>query len=391
MTVPRQLQIVAALAVAAILILGSTWGYNHWTRNGAAQTESPTAAPTGSFRVTPAQLAGLKVQTVAERPFRTEQVTEGKIALNADRTTPVFSPFSGRVTRVIAGLGDRVQSGASLAAIDASEFAQAQSDLSVAVAQLKLAQTKEQRAKGLYDAKGGSLQDWQQAQTDFLAAQTALAAVRSRLRILGKSDTQIATLEAGGTLDPLAYIVAPIAGEVTDRQVGPGQYVQAGAGTPVYTIGDLSSVWLVANVRESDAPQMRRGQAIDVRVNAFPGRIIHAKLTYVAPVIDPVTHRVAVHAEIDNHDGSLKPEMSATFTIYTSEATPVVSIPEAAIVYEADTARVWVVTAKDTLAQRQISVGRRAGNWMEVVSGLKAGEQLVTSGSLFIDRAAKPE
>lgn len=374
-----------------MVLLGLVWGYGHWTRNSAAQTATPVAPAPGTFRVTPAQLAGLKIQTVAERPFRSEQVTEGKIALNADRTTPVYSPFSGHITRVIAAPGDRVQSGAPLAAIDANEFAQAQSDLSVAVAGLKLAHTKEQRAKGLYEAKGGSLQDWQQAQTDLLAAQTALASVRSRLRILGKSDTQIATLEAGGTLDPLTYIVAPIGGEVTDRQVGPGQYVQAGASTPVYTIGDLSTVWLVANVRESDAPLIRRGQAVDVRVNALPGRIIHAKLTYVAPMIDPVTHRVAVRADIDNHDRDLKPEMSATFTIYTSEVTPVVSVPDEAIVYEADTARVWVVVQKDTLAQRQITVGRRAGNWVEVIGGLEAGEQLVTSGSLFIDRAARAE
>ena len=261
------------------------------------------------------------MQTVAERPFRTEQVTEGKIALNADRTTPVFSPFSGRVTRVIAGLGDRVQSGAPLAAIDASEFAQAQSDLSVAVAQLKLAQTKEQRAKGLYDAKGGSLQDWQQAQTDFLAAQTALAAVRSRLRILGKSEPEIATLEAGGTPTPSPTSSPQSPGRSPTAKWAPGSTCRpalAHPSTPSATCRPCGSSLTSASQIAPDA----RGQAIDVRVNAFPGRNIHAKLTYVAPVIDPVTHRVAVHAEIDNHDGSLKPEMSATFTIYTSEATP---------------------------------------------------------------------
>ena len=379
------------MTVAAVVLLGLIWGYRRWTAANSAQPVSAAALPPGSFRVTADQLAGLKIQSVTKRSFRTELVTEGKISLNADRTTAVFSPFSGRVTRVIAAPGDRVQTGAPLAAIDASEFAQAQSDLSVAVAQLKLTQVKEQRAKGLYEAKGGSLQDWQQTQTDLLAAQTALANVRNRLRILGKGDTQIATLQKGGKLDPQAYIVAPINGEVTDRQVGRGQYVQAGASTPVYTIGDLSSVWLVANVREVDAPQLHRGQEVDVLVRALPGRVIHTKLTYVSPIIDPVTHRVAVRAEIDNRDGNLKPEMSATFTIYTSELTAVVAVPEEAIVYEADSARVWVVSEKDTLAPRQIKVGRRTGTWVEVTGGLQGGEQLVTSGSLFIDRAARPE
>ena len=126
-------------------------------------------------------------------------------------------------------------------------------------AQAKIARINETRKHALYDAKGGSLQDWQQAQADLMAAETALAAVRNRLRILGKSDAQIDSLQKSQEMNPTATVVAPIGGVVVDRQVGPGQYVQAGSGTPVFTVADPSSVWLLANVREADAGSVRAG------------------------------------------------------------------------------------------------------------------------------------
>ncbi len=136
--------------------------------------------------------------------------------------------------------------------------------------QLKLARIAEERRHAAFDSKGGSLQDWQQAQADLAAAQTALDSVRNRLRIFGETDAQIAALERVKTPSPVTVVSAPIDGVVTDRQVGPGQYLQSGNSTPVYTIGDLASVWLVADVREVDAPLVEVGQEIEVRVLALP-------------------------------------------------------------------------------------------------------------------------
>ncbi len=223
------------------------------------------------------------------RAFRSEETTEGTIAIDDELTTPVFSPYSGRVTRLIAKLGDQVERGAPLFAVEATEFVQAVNDLITALANLKTARsqlaqavTNEKRAHELYLAKGGALKDWQQSQTDLTSAQNtmrsdevALAAVRNRLRILGKSDAEIADLEAQPTqrIDPVAIVPAPIAGTVTQRQVGLGQYINsaaAGAANPVYTIGDLTTVWLIANVRETDAPLMRVGAPVAVRVPAYP-------------------------------------------------------------------------------------------------------------------------
>jgi cobalt-zinc-cadmium efflux system membrane fusion protein len=397
-----------AIVVALVLLASAAAGLGSVAAGLFSHPSEPsaqTAIAPGTFRPTPAQLAGLKATAVERITFRTEQVTDGKIAVNGDRTTPVFSPYSGRVTKIISNLGDHVRQGDRLLAIEATEFAQAQNDLisalsavNTARSQLSLAQTNEQRKHALYDAKAGALQDWQQAQADLNTAQnnlrsaeTALALVRNKLRILGKSDSEISALENSQKVDPVSYVLAPIGGRVTDRQVGLGQYIQAGASTPVYSIGDLSTVWLIGNVREFDAPLMRRGAPVEVHVLALPGKVFKAKITYVAPSVDPSSRRLAVRAEVENPEGMLKPEMFASFSIITGEASTAPAVPQEAIVYEGEQARVWVVQQDGIISSREIRTGRTTNGMVEVLVGIEPGEQVVTSGTLFIDRAAKSD
>jgi membrane fusion protein, heavy metal efflux system len=389
----RQAQIVLLMALSAAGILAISWGVS---RLHAAQPAAAAGAATGdapadtAIHLTPSQLSGLTVNTVATLGFRSEQVADGRIALNGDTATQVFSPYSGRVIRVMAGLGAHVKKGAPLFSIEAAEFAQTQSDLLNALSQLKLAKIAEERRHAAFDSKGGSQQDWQQAQADLAAAQTALDSVRNRLLIFGQTDAQIAALERAKTPSPITFVTAPIEGVVSDRQVGPGQYLQAGNSTPVYTIGDLATVWLEADVREVEAPLVEIGQAVEVRVLALPGKVFEAKLTAVGSAVDPVTHRVPVRATIANPDGKLKPQMFASFSIITSGESDALAVPEEAVVREGDAARVWVVQADNGLALRQIRTGRINNGMVEVLEGLEPGEKVVTRGSLFIDRAAQP-
>ncbi len=386
---PRQRQLLVlgiASAIVIALLMVAWLAERGWGRRDQGEAGPPSAP--GTFRPSAQQLKTLTIEPVALRAFSSEEQTEGKIAVNADRATPVYSPYSGRITRVLAALGDRVAPGAALASIDASEFVQAQSDLRTATAQAGLARTAEARKHALYDAKGGSLADWQQSQSDLAAAEAALAAVRNRLRILGYSEAAIDGFAAAPHPDAGAQILAPIGGIVVDRQIGPGQYVQAGAATPAFTIADLSSVWLIASVREADAGQVRRGQTVEVSVLAYPDRRFRARVVYVAPTIDPTTHRLTVRAVIDNADGALKPEMFASFRILTSDAAQSPAVPEGAVVYEGEAAHVWVLGTDDSLAIRPIRVGRVSDGYVEVLEGLKSGERVVTKGSLFIDRAA---
>jgi cobalt-zinc-cadmium efflux system membrane fusion protein len=384
-----QLRVAGIAAAALILILLCFWlGGRLLGKRETGPAESP--APAGTFRATAQQLKTLTIETVKLHGFVSEEITEGKIAVNGDRITPVFSPYSGRVTRVIAGLGDSVKKGATLATLEASEYVQAQNDLATAVAQRKLARINETRKHALFEAKGGSLSDWQQAQADMTTAETAVYSVRNRLKILGQSDMQIDALETAHSINPAATISAPIAGVVVDRQVGPGQYLQAGAGTAVFTIADPSSVWLLANVREADSGSVRLGDVMIVKVPAYPTREFQGRVTYVAALVDPATHRVPVRAEIENRDAALKPEMFASFRIQTSDATQSPGIPDTAVVYEGEAAHVWVVQAERLLGYRAIRTGRVNGGLVEVLEGLKPGERIVTKGGLFIDQAAAP-
>jgi cobalt-zinc-cadmium efflux system membrane fusion protein len=385
----KQTRIVLIIALCAAGVLAVGWGA---ARLHAAQAVVPltVAKADTSLHLSAAQLASLTVNTVGSLGFRSEQVADGRIDLNSDTATQVFSPYSGRVLRVIAGIGEHVRRGAPLFAIEAAEFSQTQSDLMNATTQLKLARIAEQRRHAAFDSKGGSLQDWQQAQADLAAAQTTLDSVRNRLRIYGQTEEQIDVLERAKSASPITYVTAPIDGVVTDRQVGPGQYLQAGAAVPVYTLGNLETVWLVADVREVDAPLVDIGQDVEVRVLAFPGKVFKAKLTSVGSAVDPVTHRVPVRATIDNHDGKLKPQMFASFSIITSGATEALAVPEEAVVREGEAARVWVLGPNNDLTLRSIHTGRISNGMVEVVDGLKAGEKVITRGSLFIDRAAQP-
>jgi cobalt-zinc-cadmium efflux system membrane fusion protein len=370
--------------------------------------EAPAAVEPGTFLPTKDQTAGLKIMPVAMVSFHSQRVTDGKIATDDDTTTPIFSPYSGRVTRLIAKAGDVVKQGDPLFAIEATEFVQAQNDLIAAAsalktaeAQLKLAEANEKRQHEVYDARGAALKDWLQSQSDLVNAQgahrtaeIALAAVRNRLRILGKGDAEISAIEnAPNTLKLNAEVLvpAPINGTVIQRQVSVGQYINSAAGgaaNPIYAIGNLSSVWLVANVREVDAPTMRVGDPVEVSVLAYTQRTFNARLTYVGAVVDETTRRVTVRAEVENADGALKPGMFASFRITTSNDSSSPGIPETAVVYEGEAAHVWVQRDDGRIALRQIKVGRTTNGMVEVLEGLKPGEKVVTSGTLFIDRAA---
>jgi cobalt-zinc-cadmium efflux system membrane fusion protein len=400
---------ILALFVAVAIFAWPVIGKNVADPAKLAQP-APSEEARGTFKPTREQWAGFKIEPVRLLSFRPEQVTEGNIAVDDNLTTPVFSHYSGRVIKVVAMLGDVVEPGAPLFVIHASEFVQAQNDLITALANLQtarsqqsMAQTTEKRAHELYLAQGGALKDWQQAQTDLITAQNtvradeiALHAVRSRLRILGKTDQEIASLEAEPTqkLNPVATVTAPIAGTITQRQIGVGQYINSeanGATNPVFTISNLSTVWLIANVREADAPLMHVGEPVEVDVLAFPGRVFNAKISWVAPSIDSSTHRLSVRADVENSAGELKPGMFANFSIITGEAATAPAVPQSAIVYEGNTARVWVAEDGGTIAARSIRSGRIADGMVEILAGVSPGEKVVTSGALFIDRAASSD
>jgi len=405
----KRLQILSRqqLAVGAALLAlagAALYGVVHisGTTQGHSEVSSQSRKGLQRYIPTPAEWASLTIQPVTERAFRAEHVTEGKIAVDEDRSTPVFSPYAGRVIKLLARPGESVTQGQPLFVIEAADTVQAQNDLiatmtglNKARSALDLAQLQHKRAKDLFEGKAVPLKDYQQAeatliqaQNDLRSTQTALEAARNKLRILGFTDEAISTFQERGRINPETTIFAPIAGTVVQRKIGPGQFVNSGASDPVFVIGDLSTVWLTAFVRETDASNVSVGQEIAFNVLALPGRPLTARINYVSAAIDPATRRLLVRATIDNKDGRLKPEMFANVTIYSDSDHPAIAVPKQALIYEGDQVRVWVAHADKSIELRRIKPGLINGDLVEVEGNLKPGEQIVTKGSLFIDRAA---
>jgi cobalt-zinc-cadmium efflux system membrane fusion protein len=394
-----------AIGGALLVVVGvAAFGLMHISGapQGHSEVSSQSRKGLQRYTPTPAEWASLTIQPVTERAFRAEHVTEGKIAVDEDRSTPVFSPYAGRVTKLLARPGDSVTQGQPLFVIEAADTVQAQNDfitaatgLNKARSALDLARLQHKRAKDLFEGKAVPLKDFQQAeatliqaQNDLRSTETALEAARNKLRILGLTDDAISAFQEKGRINPETTIFAPIAGTVVQRKIGPGQYVNSGASDPVFVIGDLSTVWLTAFVRETEASTVVVGQELTFNLLALPGRTLTGRINYVAAALDPATRRLMVRATVDNASGQLKPEMFATVTLYAPDDQPSVGVPKQALIYEGDQVRVWVAHEDKSIELRQIKTGLTNGDLVEVHGNLKPGEQIVTKGSLFIDRAA---
>jgi cobalt-zinc-cadmium efflux system membrane fusion protein len=393
--------IILFLAVAGAAIIWAA--KSHPTVDGGdTAVSSQSKRPRGLFYPTSAQWATLTVEPAQQRVFRSEHVTEGKIAVDEDRSTPIFSPYAGRVTKLFVKPGDIVAVGQPLFTVEAADMVQAQNDfitastaLNKAHSALNLARIIDTRQRLLFEGKAAPLKEVQNAraaldaaENDVRSSEVALEAARNRLRILGKTDAEITEFQEKGTINPATPIYAPIAGTVVQRKVGPGQYVGSGASDPVFVIGDLSTVWVAAYVRESDAPLVHVGQAINFTVLAYPDQAFPANISYVAAALDPGTRRLLVRATVNNAAGLLKPEMFASVKILTGEGDTAIAVARDAIIYEGGMARVWVVRDDKAIELRRIKVGLTSGTMVEVTDGLVPSDRVITKGSLFIDRVA---
>src|SRR4051812_21810210 len=233
-------------AGAALVVAGAVglYGYLHLTSPSRGHSDVSSQSRKGGTRYTPlpAEWAAMTIQPVIEKPFRAEHVTEGKGAIDEDRSTPVFSPYAGRVTKLLVRPGDAVTKGQPLFTIEAADTVQAQNDYITAMTSMNkarsalgLAEIQDKRAKDLFEGKAVPLKDYQQsqanliqAQNDMRSSQTAFEAARNKLRIFGLSEDDIDAFRRQGRINPEITIAAPIAGTVVQRKIGPGQYVSAG-------------------------------------------------------------------------------------------------------------------------------------------------------------------
>jgi multidrug efflux pump subunit AcrA (membrane-fusion protein) len=368
------------------------------------------------------RLAGLTIEEARDRKLDICVNVMGEVLANANTQAHVTTPVTGRITQILVRTGDHICEGKPLLIVRSTDIEQAESDMlqneqqvrsdlkqalvqidcdaATAGAQVKLSEKIYQRLKNLVEEKIASQADFQAAQTQFVKDQIAVDSLRrkreatislskekmklvtepakTKLRLLGVSDEEINEVVKSQAVDPMVPVLAPEDGIIVERLVNVGELIDPTK--PLFTIGDFHSVWLKADVFEKDIPKVSLGQPIELQVDSFPDRVFQGKLDYVANQVDSDTRTLAVRAEVANPQSLLKPKMFARMKILVGQHR-VLAVPITAVQDARTEKVVYVPAGPDTFEERKIKLGAESGDYVEVVSGLKAGEKVVTSGS----------
>jgi cobalt-zinc-cadmium efflux system membrane fusion protein len=366
--------------------------------------------------------AGLSVEEAQDRKLDICVDVTGEVLANANTTTHVTTPVTGRITQILVRIGDHICEGKPLLIVRSTDLEQAESDMlqneqqvrsdlkqalvqidcdtATAEAQVKLSEKIYQRLKNLVEEKIASQADFQAAQTQFVKDQIAVDSLKrkreatislskekmklvtepakTKLRLLGVSDEEINEVVKTQVVDPMVPVLSPEDGIIVERLVNVGELIDPTK--PLFTIGDFHSVWLKADVFEKDIPKVSLGQPIELQVDSFPDRIFEGKLDYVANQVDPDTRTLAVRAEVANPQNLLKPKMFGRMKILVGQHNAL-AVPITAVQDARTEKVVYVPAGPDTFEERKVKLGAESGQYVEVVSGLKPGERVVTNGS----------
>jgi len=375
---------VIVIAIAAYLI-GGLGGAPPPT--GTTKANQASSGPVTGEIVTlvEKQLASVKVEPVDFHVFPVEARTVGSIDFNEDMSVQVFTQYQGRIIDLFAKVGDEVEKGQALFTIDSPDLLQAESTLIAAAGTLELQSRTLARAKELHQTRAVSQRELDQATSDQQSAEGALKAARNAVRIFGKTDAEIDRIVADRKVDSSLVVASPISGRITARNAGPGLFVQPGALPAPYTVADISTMWLIANVPESDSPRLRVGQPVKARVMAYPNRLFEGKITTIGAAVDPNTHRLMVRSEINDPQHDLRPGMFATFVIQTADPIRALAVPLDGVVREGDgTMTVWVTKDQRRFERRTVRIGLQDGGYDQIIEGLQPQELIATEGALFL-------
>src|SRR6266851_1862342 len=268
--------VIAALAAAVLIIAVGAYfahsddrpdlGFGDATTNAyAKETDSTLTSGAGgptapdSVDLSDSQLASVKVEPVGDYVFPIEKGAVGSIDFNQEMSVQVFTPYQGRIVGLFAKVGDEVKKGQTLFTIDSPDLLQANSTLIAASGVLQLTTRNLARLRALYESRAVSQKDVEQATSDQQTAEGALRAARDAVRIFGKTDLEVDRIVAERMADPTLVVRSPISGRITARNASPGLLVQPGNGPAPYTVADISTMWMLANVAESDSPSFQVG------------------------------------------------------------------------------------------------------------------------------------
>jgi cobalt-zinc-cadmium efflux system membrane fusion protein len=309
----------------------------------------------------------------------------GKVEANADKIAHVSPRISGKVVSVRASLGDSVSAGQPLATLDSVELGEALNRYRQSKTKLVLAQSNMDRIKTLVEKKIAARKDIFQAESDFKTVQTELQTDEERLLLFGVT---LSDLKGNDHKKPLLPVRSPIGGTITEKHAIVGEL--SDPSKSLYTVADLSLVWVMVDINEKDLAKIHRGQAAIVTVGAFPDSKLKGRITYIADLVDQATRTVKARIEVANPGRKLKPEMFATVELtLAADAPPLLAVPEDAL-QDLDGKKVLFVAENATeFAARPVQTGRSASGLIEIVSGLKEGENYAVKGSFILKSEIK--
>lgn len=378
--------VVAAAIVVATVLLNPGSGQPASTN----PSQRPSTASSGiqseaTVDLASDQLNAVKIEPVGTRGFPVEREALGGIDYDEDLAVQIFPPYQGKIITPFANLGDEVQEGQPLYTIDSPDLIQAESTLIGAVATFALTSKELARAKDLYATKGISEREMEQATSDEQTAEGALKAARDAVRLFGKTEATVDRIAATRMIDPVLVVPSPVTGRITARNVQPGLLVQPGIAPAPYSVADLSTKWMVANVTESDSPLFHVGQSVQAKLMAYPGRVFEGKISKLGAAVDPNTHRIMVRCAIADPKDELRPGMLASFVIQVQDPVQSVAIPINGVAREGDGAMVaWVTTDGRRFSQRIVKIGLQRDGYDQVLEGLRPGELVVADGAVFL-------
>ena len=349
------------------------------------EASQPPADP-ALIQVGPEMAKRFQVESVTMTDIVEFQNVPGRIEANDRMVTRIGAAVTGRVTEVMVDVGDRIAAGQSLATIASPELSQTQMSYLRAHSSASLAERAVERARLLFQADVIGAAELQRRESELAVARAESRALGDQLRLMGLSAQGLERLKEQGTLQPVGQVLASQAGIVIERKVSSGQVAQPG--DPLFTVADLSNVWVVGALPEQTAKAVQVGQRVDIEVPALDGKTITGKIVYVGDTVSPETRTVPIRTQVDNPKRDMKPQMLATMRIRGEERRQLV-VPQESVIRENEQDHVYVLVAPGQYRLTPVELGHALNDARPVLKGLRENDQVVTHGAFHLHHERK--
>jgi cobalt-zinc-cadmium efflux system membrane fusion protein len=378
----RPMRQTVLLAAVALGVTGCNSGDRASQMTSYSAKESKNAEPE-LFTIPPEQMSHVQVVTVEPTKLSRVLRLTGAVAYNAFNTTPVITQVGGPVSRILVVPGERVKLGQALLDVSSPDYSLLFATYLKARDSFRVADRNYARAQDLYAHQAIAERDLLQAESDRNQAQADLNASLLGLKILGIPRPEDLEKAPSSSEIPL---LAPIGGEIVERDVAPGQLLQAGT-TQAFVISNMSTVWVLANIYQSDLANVKVGDEVTVQTDSYTDKF-HGKISFISPALDPNTRTLQARIVVDNPGEKLKNNMYVTATVNAGVEQKAIAVPDASVLRNDENQPfVYVATGSNQFARRAVDIGQSQAGKTQILRGLIAGDKVVGDGSLFLQFA----